>query len=57
MLRRWKENSWPRRWKIEWLFTWIFHCRCLRVRHEYHAENFQAFVHLGKAIVGVDERG
>jgi len=36
-----------RRWKIERLFAW----RRLVVRYEYHAENFQGFVHLAAAII------
>ena len=40
-----------RRWKIERLFAWLFNFRRLVVRYEYHAENFQAFVHLGAIII------
>ncbi len=32
-----------RRWKIERLFAWLGNDRCLVVRYEYHAENFQGF--------------
>ncbi len=39
-----------RRWKIERLFAWLFNFRRLVVRYEYHAENFQGFVHLAAAI-------
>jgi transposase len=40
-----------RRWKIERLFAWLFNFRRLVVRYEYHAENFQAFLHLGAVII------
>ena len=40
-----------RRWKIERLFAWLFNFRRLVVRYEYHAENFQGFVHLGAAVI------
>ena len=40
-----------RRWKIERLFAWRFNFRRLVVRYEYHAENFQGFLHLGAAII------
>jgi len=40
-----------RRWKIERLFAWLFNFRRLVVRYEYHAENFQGFLHLGAAII------
>jgi transposase len=40
-----------RRWKVERLFAWLFNFRRLVVRYEYHAENFQAFVHLGAIII------
>ena len=40
-----------RRWKIERLFAWLFNFRRLVVRYEYHAENFQGFVHLGALII------
>lgn len=40
-----------RRWKIERLFAWLFNFRRLVVRYEYHAENFQAFLHLGAIII------
>src|SRR6478609_1651984 len=39
------------RWKIERLFAWLFNFRRLVVRYEYHAENFQGFVHLAAAII------
>lgn len=41
-LRRYK-----RRWKMERLFAWLQNFRRLVTRYERHAENFQAFVHLG----------
>jgi transposase len=40
-----------RRWKIERLFAWLFNFRRLVVRYEYHAENFQAFLHLGAVVI------
>lgn len=40
-----------RRWKIERLFAWLFNFRRLVVRYEYHAENFQGFVHLAAAVI------
>jgi transposase len=40
-----------RRWKVERLFAWLFNFRRLVVRYEYHAENFQGFVHLAAAII------
>jgi len=40
-----------RRWKIERLFAWLFNFRRLVVRYEYHAENFQGFVHLGAIVI------
>ena len=40
-----------RRWKIERMFAWLFNFRRLVVRYEYHAENFQGFVHLAAAII------
>ena len=45
-LRRYK-----RRWKIERLFAWLFNFRRLVVRYEYHAANFQGFVHLAAAVI------
>ena len=40
-----------RRWKVERLFAWLFNFRRLVVRYEYHAENFQGFLHLAAAII------
>ena len=40
-----------RRWKMERLFAWLFNFRRLVVRYEYHAENFQGFVHLGALVI------
>jgi transposase len=40
-----------RRWKVERMFAWLFNFRRLVVRYEYHAENFQGFVHLAAAII------
>jgi transposase len=35
------------RWKAERLFAWLQNYRRLITRHEYHAENFLGFLHLG----------
>lgn len=40
-----------RRFKIERLFARLFNFRRLVVRYEYHAENFQGFVHLAATII------
>ena len=40
-----------RRWKIERLFAWLFNFRRLVVRYEYHAANFQGFIHLAAAVI------
>ena len=46
-----------RRWKVEWLFTWMHHFRRLVTRWEYHIENFLGFVstrlpsHLAQALM------
>jgi transposase len=40
-----------RRWKIERSFAWLFNFRRLVVCYEYHAENFQGFVHLAAAVI------
>ena len=40
-----------RRWKIERLFAWLFNFRRLVVRYEYHAQNFQGFLHLAAALI------
>jgi transposase len=40
-----------RRWKIERLFAWLFNFRRLVTRWEYHAENFQGFLHLGAIVI------
>ena len=45
-LRRYRK-----RWKIERLFAWLFNFRRLVVRYEYHAENFQGFVHLAAVVI------
>ena len=36
-----------RRWKVERLFAWLQNFRRILTRHEYHAENYLGFVHLG----------
>lgn len=45
-LRRYRK-----RWKIERLFAWLHNFRRLVVRWEYHAENYQSFLHLGCALI------
>jgi transposase len=40
-----------RRWKVERLWAWLFNFRRLVVRYEYHAQNFQGFVHLAAAVI------
>jgi transposase len=44
-------QSYVRRWKVERLFAWLFNSRRLVVRYEYHAENFQGFLHLAAAVI------
>ncbi len=44
-------RRYSRRWKIERLFAWLFNFRRLVVRYEYHAENFQGFLHLAAAVI------
>jgi transposase len=44
-------RRYARRWKIERLFAWLFNFRRLVVRYEYHAENFQGFLHLGAIAI------
>lgn len=41
-LRRYK-----RRWKVERLFAWLKRNRRISTRHEFKADNFLGFVHLG----------
>jgi transposase len=40
-----------RRWKIARLFARLQNIRRLVVRHEYYAENFLGFVHLGCLVI------
>ena len=44
-------RSYVRRWKVERMFAWLFNFRRIVVRYEYHADNFQGFVHLAAAII------
>jgi transposase len=44
-------RRYAKRWKIERLFAWLFNFRRLVVRYEYHAENFQGFLHLAAAVI------
>jgi transposase len=44
-------RRYARRWKVERLFAWLFNFRRLVVRYEYHAENFQGFLHLAAAVI------
>ena len=45
-LRRFK-----RRWKVERLFAWLYNFRRLVVRYEYHAENYDGFIHLACIMI------
>jgi transposase len=45
-LRRYK-----RRWKVARLFAWLQNFRRVLVRHDYHAENYLGFVHLGCLMI------
>ena len=45
-LRRYK-----RRWKVERLFAWLQNYRRLVTRWEFHAENFNGFIHLGCILI------
>jgi transposase len=45
-LRRYK-----RRWKVERLFAWLQNFRRVLVGHEYYAENYLGFVHLGCMVI------
>ena len=36
-----------RRWEVERLNAWLQNFRRILTRHEYHAENYLGFVHLG----------
>ena len=40
-----------RRWKVERLFAWLQNFRRLVTRHEYKAEHFLGFIHLGGKIL------
>ena len=42
VLRRYRH-----RWKVERLNAWLQNFRRILTRHEYHAENYLGFVHLG----------
>jgi transposase len=44
-------RRYQRRWKVERLFAWLQHFRRVLVRHEYHAENFLGFGHLGGIMI------
>jgi len=44
-------RRYSKRWKIERLFAWLHNFRRLVVRYEYHADNFNAFLELGAAII------
>jgi len=46
-----RDNTGSSSWKIKRLFAWLFNFRRLVVRYEYHAENFQGFVHLGAIMI------
>lgn len=40
-------RRYQRRWKIERLFSWLKSFRRLRIRHEWHEENYEGMAHLG----------
>jgi transposase len=40
-----------RRWKIERLFAWLHSFRRIHTRHDYYAENYLGFVHLGCILI------
>ena len=44
-------RRYTRRWKIERLFAWLHNIRRLVVRYEYHADNYQGFLHLAAALI------
>ena len=44
-------RRYTRRWKIERLFAWLYNFRRLVVRYEYHADNYQGFLHLAAALI------
>jgi transposase len=44
-------RRYTRRWKVERLFAWLQNFRRVLVRHEYHAENYLEFVHLGCMVI------
>jgi transposase len=46
-----KLRRYRRRWKVERLFSWLFNFRRLVTRYEFHADNFQGFLHLAAAII------
>ena len=46
-----KARRLKRRWKVERCNAWLKAFRRLRVRHEWHVENFLGLVHLACALV------
>jgi transposase len=44
-------RRYKRRWKVERLFAWLQSFRRVLVRHDYHAENYLGFVHLGCIVI------
>ena len=46
-----KARRLKRRWKVERCNAWLKAYRRLRVRHEWHVENFLGLVHLACALV------
>jgi transposase len=46
-----KLRRYRRRWRVERLFSWLFNFRRLVTRYEFHADNFQGFLHLAAAII------
>ncbi len=46
-----KARRLKRRWKVERCNAWLKAYRRLRIRHEWHVENFLGLVHLACALV------
>jgi transposase len=44
-------HCYKHRWKIERLFAWLQNFRCIRVRYEYHTENFLGLIQLGCIMI------
>ena len=46
-----KLRRYRKRWKIERLFSWLFHFRRLVTRYEHKAENFLGFLRLACCVI------